>query len=145
MIRLGVMVPRSLILTMTDLPVLTAVTLTRVPKGRVRWQAVRRVSLKVSPLAVFLPFHMEPYQEAMPVPARRRGCNALVRTGATLAWMRAATGSFLATELPATGTRAGGFTMGATVAMGAVAGTGVGSENRVVTAMHAAMRSILRY
>lgn len=47
--------PRSLIVTMTVLPLVRWVTFTGVPKGKLRWAAVRACWLKRLPLAVFLP------------------------------------------------------------------------------------------
>lgn len=45
--------PRSLILTLTDLPLLIFMTMTSVPKGKVLWAAVIARLSKRSPLAVF--------------------------------------------------------------------------------------------
>lgn len=58
--------PRSLILTMTDLPVLGQMTLTLHPNGRVLWAAVKSCLSNRSPLAVRLFWNLRPYQEANP-------------------------------------------------------------------------------
>ena len=66
MIRPPAKGPRSLIVTTTLRPFLTWVTRTRVPKGRLRWAAVRAFMLKRAPLAVLRPWKPGPYQEATP-------------------------------------------------------------------------------
>src|SRR5690606_4197712 len=55
--------PRSLIRTVTDLPLRWLVTTTLVPKGRVRWAAVIAAGFIRSPEAVF---EVSAYQEAPP-------------------------------------------------------------------------------
>ena len=57
--------PRSLMRTTTLRPLLRLVTRTRVPKGRVRWAAVRAEGLNGSPLAVGLPAKPGPYHDAL--------------------------------------------------------------------------------
>ena len=58
--------PRSLMRTTTDFLLSRFRTRTRVPKGRVGWQAVRAYMSKRSPLAVRWPLSTEPYHEAIP-------------------------------------------------------------------------------
>src|SRR5262249_21384031 len=71
--------PRSLIRTITILPVFRQVTRTTVPKGRLRCAAVKMAGSKASPLAVrFCSFGR--YQEAGPV-WEKTGFSALAVTG----------------------------------------------------------------
>jgi len=58
--------PRSLMRTMTDFFVFSSTTRTRVPNGRVGWQAVMAYMSKRSPLAVRWPSRTAPYHEATP-------------------------------------------------------------------------------
>lgn len=52
--------------TSTDLPLTVLTTLTVVPNGRLVCAAVKVLGLKVSPLAVRLPYNPGPYQLACP-------------------------------------------------------------------------------
>src|SRR5262249_40103413 len=65
--------PRSFTRTFTTLPVFRFVTRTTVPKGKVRWAAVKAVESKGCPLAARRPWLRPPYQEARPSPAKLRG------------------------------------------------------------------------
>src|SRR5262245_3662349 len=51
--------PRSVIVTTTDCPLLVLVTRTLLPKGRLRWAAVKALSLSLTPLAVVVPSRVE--------------------------------------------------------------------------------------
>lgn len=66
MIRPRTKGPRSVIVTITDFPLLLCVTRTLVPNGRVRCAAVKPWSAIDSPLAVFLLCLVE-YTDAMPL------------------------------------------------------------------------------
>ncbi len=55
--------PRSLMRTTTERPLLRLSTLTRVPKGRLRWAAARAFAFILSPLAVLVPML---YHDALP-------------------------------------------------------------------------------
>jgi hypothetical protein len=65
--------PRSLTRTDTLRPVLGLRTRRQVPKGKVRWAAVRPFGLKTSPDAVRLPASSWPYQVARTVCAAKAG------------------------------------------------------------------------
>ncbi len=65
--------PRSFTTTRTDCPVSIRFTRITVPKGRVRWAAVRLRGAKRSPEAVALPRNPGPYHDASPVSS---GCRA---------------------------------------------------------------------
>src|SRR5215470_17164227 len=57
--------PRSVIVTITDFPVLRLVTFTFVPNRSERCAAVKALSLNLIPLAVLVPSRVE-YTDAMP-------------------------------------------------------------------------------
>ncbi len=66
MIRPRTKGPRSVIVTITDFPLLLCVTRTLVPNGRVRCAAVKAWSIILIPLAVFVLCLVE-YTDAMPL------------------------------------------------------------------------------
>ena len=66
MIRPRTKGPRSLIVTITDFPLLLCVTRTLVPNGRVRCAAVKAWSFIAIPLAVLVPCFVE-YTDAIPL------------------------------------------------------------------------------
>lgn len=97
MIRTPLCGCRSVIVTVTALPVSCIVTFTRLPSGRLGWAAVMRFWSNASPLLVRRPWCRPPYQDATPV-SSQAGCPAAAARAPTV-------GAAKASKVATTGSR----------------------------------------